>query len=79
MAKGSGAKYANGNYKNQQQAYNKTEKGRRLIKGAQMLRAKLNLKPGDPRDAAHYAGSATEGRPQSKHINRKSRLKVRHT
>ena len=72
-----GAKYANGNYKSQQKAYNKTSKGKSLIGNAQRLRKKLGLKKGDPRDAGHYKGSTTEGRPQSKAKNRASRLKIR--
>ena len=72
---GKGAKYANGNYKNQQKAYNRTKKGKALRVNANRLRRKLGLKVGDPRDAAHYKGSTTEGRPQPKSINRRSRLK----
>jgi len=34
MVQGRGAKYANGNYKNQQKAYNNTEHGRKLITDA---------------------------------------------
>ena len=48
MAKGSGAKYANGNYKNQQKAYNKTEKGLELRVNANRLRRELKIKKGDP-------------------------------
>ena len=73
----SGATYANGNHKSQQKAYNKTSKGKNLIGNAQRLRKKLGLKKGDPRDAGHYKGSTTEGRPQSKAKNRASRLKIR--
>ena len=55
----------------QQKKYQKT---------ANKLRAKLGLKVGDPRDAAHYAGSKTKGRPQAKSTNRASRsLKIRNT
>jgi hypothetical protein len=72
---GKGAKYANGNYKNQQKAYNRTKKGKALRVNANRLRKQLGLKKGDSRDAAHYKGSTTEGRPQSKHLNRRSRLK----
>ncbi len=74
---GKGAKYANGNYKNQQKAYNRTKKGKALRVNANRLRRKLGLKVGDPRDAAHYKGSTTNGRAQHRSINRKSRLKVR--
>ena len=75
----SGATYANGNHKSQQKAYNRTTKGKSLIGNAQALRKKLGLAKGDPRDAAHYKGSSTEGRPQSKAKNRASRLKIRRT
>ena len=70
MAKGSGAKYANGNYKNQQKAYNKTKKGLELRVNANRLRRELKIKKGDPRDAGHYKGSSTKGRPQSRSSNR---------
>ena len=72
-----GAKYANGNYKKQQKAYNKTKKGLSLRIRANRLRKKLKLKKGDPRDAAHYKGSKTKGRPQHRSKNRRSRLKIR--
>ena len=70
-----GAKYANGNYKAQQKAYNKTKKGKALRVNANRLRRKLKLKKGDLREAAHYKGSKTKGRPQKRSINRRSRLK----
>ena len=73
----SGPKYANGNHKSQQKAYNKTKKGVKLRTGANKLRKKLGLKVGDRRDAAHYKGSSTKGRPQSRATNRASRLKIR--
>ena len=73
----SGSTYANGNHKSQQKAYNKTSKGKSLIGNAQRLRKKLGLQKGDPRDAGHYKGSTTEGRPQSKAKNRASRLKIK--
>ena len=69
------AKYANGNYKAQQKAYNKTKKGLKLRVRANRLRRKLGLKVGDKRDAAHYKGSTTKGRPQKRSINRASRSK----
>ncbi len=73
-----GAKYANGNRKAQQKAYNKTKKGLKLRIRANKLRRKLKLKVGDLRDAAHYKGSKTKGRPQSRSKNRASRkLKIR--
>ena len=70
MVKGSGAKYANGNYKNQQKAYNRTPKGLKLRVDANRLRRQLKIKKGDPRDAGHYSGSSTKGRPQSRSSNR---------
>ena len=72
-----GTRYANGNRKAQQKAYNKG-KGLKLRIRANKLRRKLKLKVGDPRDAAHYKGSKTKGRPQSRSKNRASRkLKIR--
>ena len=70
-------RYANGNRKAQQKAYSKTKKGLKLRVRANKLRRKLKLKVGDPRDAAHYKGSTTRGRPQSRAKNRASRLKIR--
>jgi len=67
------ARYANGNRKAQQKAYNKTKKGLALRVRANKLRKKLGLKVGDPRDAAHYKGSKTKGRPQKRSTNRASR------
>jgi hypothetical protein len=77
MAKGrfSGAKYANGNHKAQQKAYNKTKKGKALIRNAQSLRASLKIPKGSAYDAAHYKGSKTKGRKQHRSINRASRTK----
>ena len=69
------AKYANGNRKAQQKAYNKTKKGLKLRVRANKLRRKLGLKVGDSRDAAHYKGSTTKGRPQKRSVNRASRSK----
>jgi len=71
------ARYANGNRKAQQKAYNKTKKGLALRTGANKLRKKLGLKVGDPRDAAHYKGSKTKGRPQKRSANRASRLRIK--
>ena len=71
------ARYANGNRKAQQKAYNKTKKGLKLRVRANKLRRKLKLKKGDPRDAAHYKGSTTRGRPQSRAKNRASRRKLK--
>ena len=74
MAKG--AKYANGNYKAQQKAYNKTKKGKALRVNANKLNRKLGTYGnGDGLDAAHYKGSTTRGRLQRPSVNRKSRLK----
>ena len=73
-----GAKYANGNYKSQQKAYNKTKKGLKIRTNANKLNRKLGTYGnGDGKDAAHYKGSSTKGRLQSPSINRKSRLKIR--
>ena len=57
----------------QQAKYNKTEKGKSLITNAQKLRNKLKIPKGSNMDAAHYKGSKTNGRPQHRSINRKSR------
>ena len=74
----SGAKYANGNYKSQQKAYNKTKKGKKIKSNANKLNRKLGTYGNhDGKDAAHYKGSTTKGRLQSPSINRKSRLKIR--
>ena len=73
---GKGAKYANGNYKAQQKAYNKTKKGLKLRVNANKLNRKLGTYGNrDGLDAAHYKGSSTKGRTQKPSINRKSRLK----
>ena len=73
---GKGAKYANGNYKAQQKAYNKTRKGLKLRTRANALNRKLGTYGnGDGRDAAHYKGSTTKGRLQSPRKNRASRTK----
>ena len=71
----SGPKYANGNHKSQQKAYNRTKKGKALRVNANRLRRKLKIRKGDPRDAAHYKGSTTNGRPQARSKNRASRTK----
>ena len=44
--------------------------GREITIAANKLRAKLKLPVGDPRDASHYKGSKTKGRPLSKKKNR---------
>lgn len=82
MGKGKGAKYANGNYKKQQKAYNDTKKGRSLIVNANKLRRQLQKLLGlkkNPagKDAAHYKGSKTKGRLLPEGENRRSRLKVK--
>ena len=72
-----GAKYANGNYKSQQKAYNKTPKGKALRVNANKLNRELGTYGnGDGKAAAHYKGSTTKGRLQSPSENRKSRLKI---
>ena len=71
-----GAKYANGNYKAQQKAYNKTKKGLRIRVNANKLNRKLGTYGNrDGLDAAHYKGSATKGRTQKPSVNRASRKK----
>ena len=80
MSKWTGtAKYANGNYKGQQKAYNKTGKGKELIHNAQQLVKKLTndgkSKPGPGYQAAHFKGSKTKGRWQLRRQNARSRLK----
>ena len=50
----SGEKYANGNYKSQQQAYNKTKKGLQIRTAANKLNRKLKTYGnGDGLDASH--------------------------
>ena len=74
----SGARYANGNRKAQQKAYNKTGPGKDLIVRANALNRKLGTYGnGDGLDAAHYKGSKTKGRLQKPSENRRSRLKIR--
>ena len=78
-----GAKYANGNYKAQQKAYNKTTKGKKLIVAANAInRAKGTYGNGDGKDVAHKRGKEGSKNPkdatlQSPSKNRKSRLKIR--
>jgi len=73
-----GAKYANGNYKQQQKDYNKTKKGTELRVNANRLNRDLGTYGnGDDKDAAHYVGSKTKGRLQKPSENRRSRLKRR--
>ena len=73
-----GAKYANGNYKAHQKAYNKTKKGTELRVNANRLNRDLGTYGnGDELDSAHYKNSKTKGRKQSPKINRRSRLKIR--
>ena len=75
----SGPKYANGNHKSQQKAYNKSKKGKSLIANAQALVASLlkrgKKKPGKNYEAGHYKnGGKTSGRWQLARTNAKSRL-----
>jgi len=73
-----GAKYANGNYKQQQKDYNKTKKGTELRVNANRLNRDLGTYGnGDDKDAGHYVGSKTKGRLQKPSENRRSRLKRR--
>ena len=57
MVKGSGPKYANGNYKNQQTAYNATEYGKNLRVNANREDRKTKKngtgKKGDGKDNSH--------------------------
>ena len=62
----------------QQKRYNEgkgngNRTGREITKAANKLRDQLKLPVGDPRDASHYKGSKTKGRPLSKKINRSRR------
>ena len=59
----------------QQSAYQQTPKGESIKKNANRLRNQLKIPVGDPRDAAHYKGSTTKGRPQLRSKNRASRTK----
>ena len=76
-------KYANGNYKDQQKAYNKTKKGLELRVNANAInRAKGTYGNGDGKDVAHKPGKQGSKNPkdatlQSPSRNRKSRLKIR--
>ena len=73
-------RYKNRNTPAYQKKYNNSKKGRRLIVCANKLRRKLQkagkLKKGSKIDAAHYKGSCSEGRPQHRSKNRRSRLKI---
>ena len=81
MAKG--AKYANGNYKDQQKAYNKTEKGLALRVNANAInRKKGTYGNGDGLDVSQKKGkqnskNAKDATLQKPSKNRKSRLKIR--
>ena len=69
----SGSKYANGNHKAQQKAYNKTKKGVALRVQSAKLDRKLGGKVGDGLDAAHTGKSTGKLQPPS--FNRASRKK----
>ena len=61
----------------QQKRYNKRGPGNRIAREATRLNRKLGTYGnGDGLDSAHYEGSRTDGRPQSKSTNRRSRLKL---
>ena len=85
MVKGSGAKYANGNFKNQQKAYNKTDKGLALRVNANAInRKKGTYGNGDGLDVAHKKGKensrkAKDATLKTPSSNRRSRLKTRNT
>ena len=71
------AKYANGNYKAQQKAYNKTKKGLKIRVNANRLNRKLGTYGnGDGKDAAHYKGIRPKA-DSKVHHKPKSRLKIR--
>ena len=67
------AKYANGNNKAQQKAYNKTEHGKKIrVRANKADRASKKAgtgKKGDGKDNAHYQGS-NRSRLTSEHYNR---------
>ena len=81
MAKG--AKYANGNYKAQQKAYNKTKKGLALRVNANAInRKKGTYGNGDGLDVSHKKGKQNSKKAKDATLkkpseNRKSRLKIR--
>tara|TARA_R100001463_G_scaffold51755_2_gene102455 strand:- start:63 stop:311 length:249 start_codon:yes stop_codon:yes gene_type:complete len=80
-----GAKYANGNYKAQQKAYNKTKKGLALRVNANAInRKKGTYGNGDGLDVAHDPKHKKSKNPKhaklkDPSINRRSRLKIRTT
>tara|TARA_R100001530_G_scaffold63601_4_gene45727 strand:- start:286 stop:540 length:255 start_codon:yes stop_codon:yes gene_type:complete len=80
-----GAKYANGNYKAQQKAYNKTKKGLKLRVNANAInRKKGTYGNGDGLDVAHNPKHKTSKNPkhaklQRPGLNRRSRLKRKTT
>ena len=80
-----GAKYANGNYKDQQKRYNKTKKGLALRVNANAInRKKGTYGNGDGLDVAHKKGKEKSKKPKDAtlkkpSINRRSRLKIRTT
>tara|TARA_X000001382_G_scaffold23475_2_gene14368 strand:+ start:5224 stop:5475 length:252 start_codon:yes stop_codon:yes gene_type:complete len=79
----SGAKYANGNYKAQQKAYNKTKKGLALRVNANAInRKKGTYGNGDGLDVSHKKGKQNSKKAKDATLkkaseNRKSRLKIR--
>ena len=72
-SRSSGAKYANGNYKAQQKAYNKTKKGVKLRVESAKLDKKLGGKVGEGKDAAHDSRKNKRGSLQKHSINRSRR------
>ena len=70
MVKGSGAKYANGNYKNQQKAYNKTEHGLKIRVAANKKDRETKRNGtghvGDKEDNAHIGKNKTRLVSQSR-------------
>ena len=81
----SGAKYANGNYKNQQQAYNKTKKGKAIKDAADKLNYAMGTKGNhDGKDASHTGPKTgvkedphtNRGRRGYKRSNNNSKMKI---
>ena len=65
----SGSKYANGNHKSQQKAYNKTKKGLQIRTAANELNRKLGTYGnGDGKDASRIGPNT--GKLESPHKNR---------
>jgi len=73
MAKSAGARYANGNLKASQKAYNKTKKGLALRVNANAInRAKGTYGNGDGLDVAHKPGKQNSKNPKDATLKKKS-------